>query len=78
MLLIVAGIAAVALLAAIIWRLVRRTPEQPDLLAELERAMARTGRPLVGGVTLIALEHRFRDSPGAFGSYHQQFGSMRG
>ena len=64
-LLIVAGIAAVALLAAIIWRLVRRTPEQHDLLAELERAMARTGRPLAGGVTLVALEHRFRDSPGA-------------
>jgi transglutaminase-like putative cysteine protease len=64
-LLIVAGIAAVALLAAIIWRVARRAAGQDDLLAELERAMARTGRPLAGGVTLAALEHRFRDSPGA-------------
>jgi hypothetical protein len=43
----------------------RRAAGQDDLLAELERAMARTGRPLAGGVTLAALEHRFRDSPGA-------------
>jgi transglutaminase-like putative cysteine protease len=64
-LLIVAGIAAVALLAAIVWRVARRGMGQDDLLAELERAMVRTGRPLAGGVTLAVLEHRFRDSPGA-------------
>jgi transglutaminase-like putative cysteine protease len=36
-----------------------------DPLAELERALARTGRPLAGSTTLTALERRFRDSPEA-------------
>jgi hypothetical protein len=35
------------------------------LLAELERALARSGRPVAGGVTLAALERRFRTSPQA-------------
>ncbi len=34
---------------------------------ELERAFARTGRPLPAGVTLAALEHRFRGAPQAAG-----------
>jgi transglutaminase-like putative cysteine protease len=38
-------------------------PEQQ--LRELERALARTGRPLGPDVTLAALERRFRDSPAA-------------
>jgi transglutaminase-like putative cysteine protease len=38
-------------------------PEQQ--LRELERALARTGRPLGPEVTLAALERRFRDSPAA-------------
>ncbi|HTX09426.1 MAG TPA: transglutaminase domain-containing protein [Solirubrobacteraceae bacterium] len=35
------------------------------LLAELERALARSGRPVSEGVTLAALERRFRTSPDA-------------
>jgi protein-glutamine gamma-glutamyltransferase len=35
------------------------------LLAELERALARSGRPLSEGVTLATLERRFRTSPDA-------------
>ncbi len=38
-----------------------------DLLAELERALARTRRPLPAGATLASLEHRFSSSPGAMG-----------
>ncbi|MFZ1992741.1 MAG: hypothetical protein WAU75_01425, partial [Solirubrobacteraceae bacterium] len=36
-----------------------------DLLAELERALARTGRPLRDGITLIGLERRLHSSPEA-------------
>jgi hypothetical protein len=36
-----------------------------ELVVELERALVRCGRPVPGGVTLHALERRFRDSPGA-------------
>jgi hypothetical protein len=43
----------------------RRPPDEDRLLAELERALARSGRPLEGGVTLAALEQRFRDTPAA-------------
>jgi protein-glutamine gamma-glutamyltransferase len=35
------------------------------LLAELERALARSGRPLSEGVTLASLERRFRTAPDA-------------
>jgi hypothetical protein len=35
------------------------------LLAELDRALSRSGRPIADGVTLAALERRFRTSPGA-------------
>ena len=46
------------------WR--RRAPLGPDgLLAELERALARSGRPIGAGVTLSAVERRFRTSPEA-------------
>jgi hypothetical protein len=37
------------------------------LLAELERALARSGRPLTPGTTLAQLEHRLRSSPDAAG-----------
>jgi transglutaminase-like putative cysteine protease len=40
-----------------------RTTEQ--LVAELERALARSGRPASAGLTLAALERRFRSSPPA-------------
>ena len=39
--------------------------EADALLAELERALARSGRPVSDGVTLSALERRFRTSPDA-------------
>jgi hypothetical protein len=44
-------------------------PLEPDerLVAELERALARSGRPLAGGVTLTTLERRFGGSPEAAG-----------
>jgi protein-glutamine gamma-glutamyltransferase len=42
-----------------------REPRPDELLAELERALARTGRPVSGGTTLASLEHRYRESPEA-------------
>jgi protein-glutamine gamma-glutamyltransferase len=59
----------VALLALVAVGLVlTRAPSQPrveELLAELERALARSGRPISAGVTLAELEHRFRVAPEA-------------
>ena len=50
--------------AFLVWR--RTRPLGPDgLLAELERALARSGRPISDGVTLAAVERRFRTSPEA-------------
>jgi transglutaminase-like putative cysteine protease len=63
--LIPVGIALVALLAWVVRRLVRHHIARTDLLAELERALARTGRPLQGGMTLVALERRLHSSPDA-------------
>jgi transglutaminase-like putative cysteine protease len=40
-------------------------PSSDELVAELERALARTGRPVAGGTTLIALERRFHAVPTA-------------
>jgi transglutaminase-like putative cysteine protease len=42
-------------------------PSGDQLLAELERALARSGRPISPGVTLVELEHRFRTSADAAG-----------
>jgi len=42
-------------------------PGADELLAELERALARSRRPAGGGVTLADLEHRYRNSPDAMG-----------
>jgi hypothetical protein len=56
-------LAVVALVA-----LLTRAPREPtgdDLLAELERALARSGRPVADGTTLSELEHRFRIAPDA-------------
>lgn len=39
--------------------------EADALLVELERALARSGRPISAGVTLATLERRFRTSPDA-------------
>jgi hypothetical protein len=69
-LLIVPALVVLALLAWLVRGLLRPTPTTDDLLDELERAMGRSGRPLGGGVTLAALEHRFRESPAAAGYIH--------
>ena len=42
-------------------------PTSDELVAELERALARSGRPVAAGVTLASLERRFRTSPDAVG-----------
>ncbi len=59
---------ALALLAlgglAAVW-LRGASPAAEDLVAELERALARSGRPAAGGLTLHALERRFHSSPTA-------------
>jgi transglutaminase-like putative cysteine protease len=54
----------------------RREPRAEELVTELERALARSGRPAASGVTLAALEHRYRDSPGAVG-YIRAIRTMR-
>jgi protein-glutamine gamma-glutamyltransferase len=65
-LLALAVIAIGGLLAAALV-LTRPLDSDERRIAELERAFARTGRPLSGGVTLAALEHRLRGSTGAAG-----------
>ena len=64
------GVLAILLvLAALAWS--RTRPLDADgLLAEFERALARSGRPISDGVTLAALERRFRTSPDAVGYVH--------
>jgi hypothetical protein len=44
--------------------------EAHRLLEELARALSRTGRPPVDGITLTRLEHRFRADPGAASYLH--------
>jgi protein-glutamine gamma-glutamyltransferase len=57
---------ALLVLALVVWA--RSGALDADgLLAELERALARSGRPISDGVTLAALERRFRTSPEAAG-----------
>jgi hypothetical protein len=65
--LVLAAAAIALLIAALIYQLLRLRPEPTDdeLVHELERALARSGRPVVGGVTLAGLERRFRSSPAA-------------
>jgi transglutaminase-like putative cysteine protease len=58
---------AAALVLGVGAGLARRGRTRGDPLSELERAMARSGRPLRDGVTLAALERRFADSPEAVG-----------
>jgi transglutaminase-like putative cysteine protease len=59
------GLALIALLAWAGRRLARNHIARTDLLAELERALARTGRPLQDGVTLVGIERRLHSSPDA-------------
>jgi hypothetical protein len=68
--LIVPALALASLLVWILWRVTRRGGQRlqdDERLAELERALARTRRPLPDGVTLASLEHRLRSSPDAAG-----------
>jgi Transglutaminase-like superfamily len=59
-------VAAMALLAAVALFTRRGGEPGPEqLLDELERALRRCGRPIGDGVTLAALEQRFRASPDA-------------
>jgi transglutaminase-like putative cysteine protease len=60
---IAGGTALAVLLAGGLWLRTRRHPV--DQLGELERALARTGRPLPAGSTLASLERRFHGSPDA-------------
>ena len=64
-LLIVPALLVLLVLAVFGRSLLRPAPSDRELVAELERAMARSGRPLHDGVTLAALEQRFHDSPAA-------------
>lgn len=61
-LLIVPALAILLVLGLLVRGLLRPAPDNDDLLVELERALARTRRPLQAETTLAALEHRFRDS----------------
>jgi protein-glutamine gamma-glutamyltransferase len=67
LLLIVPAIVILVLLAWLLRAVLRATPKPDDLLSELERALARTGRPAGPGMTLAGLEHRFRNSEDAAG-----------
>ena len=66
-LLIIPALVLLAAIAGLVRALLASAPSPEDLLGELELALARTGRPIGNGVTLVALEHRFRESPGAAG-----------
>jgi transglutaminase-like putative cysteine protease len=59
------ALAVAAVLLALRRRGDRGAPGGEELLAELERALRRCGRPVSDGVTLAALEHRFRTTPAA-------------
>jgi transglutaminase-like putative cysteine protease len=65
--LIAAVIALLAAVVVVLRMLTRPAPTAQYLVSELERALARAGRPLQRGVTLQALEQRFRGSPQAAG-----------
>ena len=62
---VVPGILVLLGLGGVVWFLLRPQPSDDELVAELERALARSGRPLAEDVTLASLEHRFRSSPNA-------------
>ena len=65
---IIAGLGLLALLALSLRATIGlREPTGDELVAELERALARCGRRVSGGVTLALLERRFRSSADAAG-----------
>jgi transglutaminase-like putative cysteine protease len=61
------GLLVLAAVGCLVWILLHPAREPEQLLAELRRAMARTGRPLAEDVTLAALERRFAAEPAAAG-----------
>ncbi len=63
--LLLPGVAVVILVGLLAASALAPDPTLEQRLRELERALARTGRPLGPDVTLAVLERRFRDSPGA-------------
>jgi transglutaminase-like putative cysteine protease len=64
-LLVIPALLLVALAVILLRQLLRPAPTQEELVAELERALSRSGRPVADAVTLASLEHRFRSSPSA-------------
>jgi hypothetical protein len=63
---VIVALALLSLLALLVRSLlVVHEPTGDELVLELERALARSGRPLAAGVTLATLERRFRTSPSA-------------
>ncbi|MFZ0039722.1 MAG: transglutaminaseTgpA domain-containing protein, partial [Solirubrobacteraceae bacterium] len=64
---IAAALAVLAAMAALLSVLFSPGDSPDAQLAELERALTRTRRPLPAGATLASLEQRFRSSPGASG-----------
>jgi hypothetical protein len=65
-------LALLAVVVVLLLALTRITgePSADKMLAELERALARSGRPISTGVTLAELERRFRTSPDAAAYIH--------
>lgn len=64
----IAAVGLIVVLALVLDRVTRlREPSEIELVAELERAMVRSKRPLSDGATLAALEYRFRQAPDAAG-----------
>jgi protein-glutamine gamma-glutamyltransferase len=57
------GLLALCLLGWWVWVVTRPVGSTEQLITELERALARTGRPLHDGATLAALEDRYRFTP---------------
>jgi transglutaminase-like putative cysteine protease len=66
---LIAGIALALVIAALLASMTLRLhePDNDQLLAELERALRRCGRPIGSETTLAALEQRFRASAEAAG-----------
>jgi transglutaminase-like putative cysteine protease len=62
-----AALLALCLLGWAVWTLTRPVGSTEQLIAELELALERTGRPLHDGVTLAALEDRYRFTPDVAG-----------
>ncbi|MFZ0384023.1 MAG: transglutaminase domain-containing protein [Solirubrobacteraceae bacterium] len=62
-----AALLALCLLGWLVWTLMRPVGSTEQLIAELELALERTGRPLHDGVTLAALEDRYRFTPDVAG-----------